>query len=80
MDGVDTHEKVEMIRMSSEDDDKKSSSPLAHLFATVERGVAEIRSGEITGRDVRANARERRLNEREAWAQFRGAARLRGGR
>jgi hypothetical protein len=79
MDGVDTHKKVEMIRMSSEDDEK-SSSPLAHLFATVERGVAEIRSGEITGRDVRANARERRMNEREAWAQFRGAARLRGGR
>jgi hypothetical protein len=63
--------------MSSEDD-KKSSSPLAHLLETVNRGVAEFRSGELTGHDVRAIARERRRTEREAWAPIAGALRKRG--
>jgi len=65
--------------MNSEED-KKSSSSLSHLFATVDRNVADLRSGELTGRDVRALARERREEERQAWAPIRGAARGRGAR
>jgi hypothetical protein len=65
--------------MSPEDEQKSSSSSsLALLLETVNRGVAEYRSGELTGRDVRALAQERRRVEREAWVPIQGALRRRG--
>jgi hypothetical protein len=63
--------------MNSEDEQKPAKSRLAHVFATVDRNVADLRSGELSGRDVRALARERRRHEQEAWAPIRGAARRR---
>jgi hypothetical protein len=65
--------------MNSEHDPCPAYS-LAHLVATVDRNVADLRSGEISGRDVRAIARQRRRNERDAWAPIRDAALARGSR
>jgi hypothetical protein len=46
---------------------KQPASSLAHLFATVDRNVADLRSGEISGHDVRALARERRRKNQDLW-------------
>jgi hypothetical protein len=65
---------------SEEEDNERTDSPLAHLFATIERDVASLRSGEISGRDVRALARERRRKEQAFWGPIRTPSRPRGAR
>ena len=63
---------------------KKQAEPqnkaLAHLFATVDRQVADLRSGELSGRDVRQIARERGMDSRQAWGPQGAIAKRRGPR
>lgn len=56
------------------------NAALAHLFATVDKNVADLRAGDISGRDVRDLSRQRRVNERKTWGDLSGAARTRGAR
>ena len=61
-------------------DEKAASHPLAHLFATVERGVNEIRTSDLSPYDVRMQARARGRGQRQAWDSIRGGGRPRGAR
>ena len=53
---------------------------VAELIASIDQMVEQLRSGRLTGRQLRVIARERRRIETAAWAPIRGRARLRGGR
>ena len=66
------------LTMNAKDEQAAASGPLSHLYATINRNVADLRSGEINGQDVRAIAKERRRNERKAWMPIQGASRSRG--
>ncbi|MGO9754776.1 MAG: hypothetical protein ACLP22_25505, partial [Solirubrobacteraceae bacterium] len=52
-------------------DEKPASHPLAHLFATVERSVNEIRASELSPYDLRQQARARDRGQSEVWASIR---------
>ena len=66
------------LTMNAKDEPASTSGPLSHLYATIDRNVADLRSGEITGHDVRSIAKERRRNEWQAWGPIQGAQRTRG--
>ncbi len=66
------------LMMDPKDEQAAASGPLSHLYATINRNVADLRSGEITGHDVRAIAKERRRNEWRALSPINGASRTRG--
>jgi hypothetical protein len=53
---------------------------VAELIASIDQMVEQLRSGRLTGRQLRVIARERRRIETAAWAPIRGRARMRSGR
>ncbi len=66
------------LAMNATDEQAAANGPLSHLYATINRNVADLRSGEITGHDVRSIAKERRRNEWRALSPIQGAQRTRG--
>ena len=52
-------------------DETQAKHPLSHLFATVEHSVNEIRTGEISPYDVRAQARARSRGQNQVWLSIR---------
>ncbi len=53
------------------DDATPAKHPLAHVFATVERSVNEIRTSDISSWDVRQQARARGRGQIQAWTRIR---------
>ena len=46
--------------------------PLAHLFATVERSVNDMRASDTSKRDIRLQARDRDRGQNQVWSSIRG--------
>lgn len=69
-----------MSEVSKQNEPSPQSAALAHLFATVDKNVTELRAGDINGRDVRDLSRQRRVNERKSWGDLSGVHRTRGAR
>ncbi len=46
--------------------------PLAHLYATVERSVNDMRAGDTSKRDLRLQARDRDRGQGQVWSSIRG--------
>ena len=69
-----------MSEDSKNDQSTSQNAALAALFATVDKNVADLRAGDISGRDVRDLSRQRRVNERKSWGDISSVARTRGAR
>ncbi|MGO9902207.1 MAG: hypothetical protein ACLP0J_21520 [Solirubrobacteraceae bacterium] len=52
-------------------DAKLTNHPLAHVFATVERSVNEMRTSELTSHELRQLARAHERGQNEVWANLR---------
>ncbi len=56
------------------------SSSMADVIASIDRSVDQLRAGNISPREFRRLAVDRRRREARAWAPIRNAARARGAR